>query len=155
MKIVIAQNEKGKEKLLEELKEKLLRSCPAAVVEILWDEGKGELPYEEIRKADPELFINFDLAGFEQTTLTGGVVYNLLNAKQIHILLKDNLANEKYLQKQLSISMFFYCIGHRYLEHLSRSYPDIPFLKEIGEDGGADAICQAAMEVMEICHIRT
>ena len=51
MKIVIAQNEKGKEKLLEELKEKLLRSCQAAVDEILWYEGKGEPTYEEIRKA--------------------------------------------------------------------------------------------------------
>lgn len=82
MKIMIAQTEKGQEKLLGELREKLSESCPEAVVEIVRDDARRQASYEDIRRADPDLFINFDLAGFEQTTLTGGVVYNLLNAKQ-------------------------------------------------------------------------
>ena len=155
MKIMIAQTEKGQKKLLGELREKLSESCPEAVVEIVWDDARRQASYEDIRRADPDLFINFDLAGFEQTTLTGGVVYNLLNAKQIQILLGHNLENEKYLEKQLSISMFFYCADHDYYEYLLKTYPDIPYLKEISQNAGmADVMCRIVMEIAQMCNLK-
>lgn len=152
MKILIVQTVKEQEEVLAELREKLQLRYPDAAVE-LWDSIKAPVTYAQLREAEPDLFINFDLTGFEQSTLTGGIAYNLLNCKQIHILLQDRLTNEKYLKKQLSISMFFYCVSHTCFEYLSRTYPDIPYLKEMTGDGGINSLYVAVMEVMEICHI--
>lgn len=57
------------------------------------------------------LIITFDLVGFEQTTLMDGILYNLVSSKFLNFMLRKNLANEKFLSRQLSISMFFYCRG--------------------------------------------
>lgn len=86
-----------------------------------------------IRTQNPDILINFNLSGFELCTLTDNVSYNLLNCKQIHILLDRNLKNEKYLSKPLSIAMFFYCWGEKYYDYLIHAYPDLPYLRNIQE----------------------
>ena len=79
----------------------------------------------------PDIIITLDLLGFELCTLTDNISYNLLNCKQIHILLHKNLENEKYLLKPLSIAMFFYCFAEDYYECLINKYPELPYLKSI------------------------
>lgn len=116
-----------------------------------------------IRKEEADLLLTFDLTGFDRSTLAGGIAYNLLPCKQIHIITKEHLPNEKYLSKQLSISMFFYCVGLEVYNHLSEKYPDMPYLKVvegwIKEDEdmiaqkNADALCEIILEVMHICHM--
>lgn len=165
VKILILHSFSGKSgKITEQMKDTLQAQRPDTVVEV-WDNTESKLTYADLKKAEADLFVNFNLTGFEQSTLTDGIAYNLLNCKQIHILLDKNLPNEKYLAKQLSISMFFYCIGAEYCRYLWKKYPDLPYLKEIGglqvqagemQDSileNADALCGVVREVLEICHM--
>lgn len=129
----------------------------------IWDSNKPQITCADIKKSEADLFVCFDLAGFEQSTLTDGIAYNLLDCKQIHILLEKELTNEKYLAKQLSISMFFYCADAEYFRYLQEKYPDIPYLKAIegwkrdGEEGKINAeICGQVLfdivwEVIRLC----
>lgn len=106
---------------------------------------------------DQDILIVFDLAGFEAETLTGGRSYNLSNAKQVHVLLADTFANEKYLADPLSIALFFYCADMACYERLMECYPEIPFLKLLGEETTISLVSRvfsAVDEVCEICHIR-
>ena len=66
-----------------------------------------------------------------------------------------SIGYEKYLEKQLSISMFFYCADHDYYEYLLKTYPDIPYLKEISQNAGmADVMCRIVMEIAQMCNIK-
>lgn len=164
MKILILQPAgENLASIIKQTKELLQKNCPKITVEVR-DSGKSKLTCEDIRKAEADLFVNFNLAGFEQSTLTDGLAYNLLDCKQIHILLEQKLPNEKYLEKQLSISMFFYCLGREYYQYLSDRYPDIPWLREISSQGGenkdssgmnANILCGIIQEVARICRIAT
>ena len=178
MKILIAQaSSKQMQKTLSLMKEKMegkyqnfsqgvsQHIAQSISVEIC---GNKKLPITcaDIRKSEADLFINFDLAGFEQSTLTDGIAYNLLDCKQIHILLRDKLPGERYLAKQLSISMFFYCADLKYCQYLQSKYPDMPYLKAIegwkknGQENREDSIeknaeifCDIVREVLEICRM--
>lgn len=101
------------------------------------------------------MIITFDLTGFEQTTLMGGISYNLVNSKFVNFLLHENLKNEKCLSKQLSLSMFFYCAGEEYAAYLREHYPDIPYLKTLQgvEKTGEAAMRSAVEEVLAECHL--
>ena len=61
-----------------------------------------------IKKETPDLLISYNLAGFEMGTLTDSVLYNLLDCRQFHFIKKDNLPNEIYLDKLLSINLFIF-----------------------------------------------
>lgn len=110
-----------------------------------------------------DIIMTFDLYQFNKTTLTDNISYNLLPCKQIHIITKDNLPNEKYLEKQLSISMFFYCMDSKYYHYLLEKYPDIPYLKEVkgwkssddekSAETNANILSEIIEEVMQICHM--
>lgn len=163
VKIIIARTQSGKyENMIDLLKEKLLNVCENASVEI-WDGTRSAVSPADLKKAGADLFIDFNLSGFEQDTLTGGIAYNLLNSKQVHFLLDDGLFNEPCLAKQLSIAMFFYCVGHEYYRHLSDAYPDIPYLKEMdgwnnentdaAVDKNAGILCSIILDVARICRL--
>lgn len=175
MKILIVQPDSGQmQKIISLLKEKIEKNSQefseddpqskfeGITVEI-WDSAKLPVTCADIRKSEADLFINFDLAGFEQSTLTDGIAYNLLDCKQIHILLKNRLPHEKYLAKQLSISMFFYCADREYFQYLQGKYPDLPYLKMIegwkreGEENSTERCVQAlyaiVREVMLLCRM--
>ena len=77
------------------------------------------------------MVVTVNLSGFEFTTLTGGISYNLWDTKFVHFLLGQNLRNERFLAGPLSISMFFYCIGQAYMDGLLEKYPDLPYLEKI------------------------
>lgn len=72
---------------------------------------RRDFPHELLGTEHFALIITFDLVGFEQTTLMDGILYNLVSSKFLNFMLRKNLANEKFLSRQLSISMFFYCRG--------------------------------------------
>lgn len=146
---------------MELLKEKLQHQY--LDVDILVWSAEKPAAREDIRKAEADLFVDFNLWGFEQGTLAGSIAYNLLDCKQIHILLDDTLPNEKQLEKQLSIAMFFYCVDAQYCQYLSERYPEIPYLKEVkgwkrteaadAAENNAGLLCGIVEEVMRICHM--
>ena len=114
-----------------------------------------DYPHELLSKDPFDLIITFDLVGFEQTTLMGGISYNLVNSKFVNFLLHENLQNEKYLSKQLSLSMFFYCADRKYVTYLREHYPDIPYLKSLqGSEETVEAAMRSAVEeVLAECHL--
>lgn len=173
MKILITRPAAGQmQKAIKLLKEKMEKSSqkdlqnipqsivPNIIVEI-WDSAGGQITCADIEKSEADLFISFNLSGFGQSTLTDGIAYNLLNCKQLHILLKDKLPEEKYLAKQLSISMFFYCTDGEYCRYLQKKYPDIPYLKAIegwkrdeeenSTANHAEALERIIREVIQLC----
>ncbi len=115
-----------------------------------------EYPHKLLSAETFDLIITFDLAGFEQATLMGGISYNLLNSKFVNFLLHENLQNEKCLSKQLSLSMFFYCTGSQYEKYLRENYPDIPYLRSLDEavDSIEAALKTAVDEVLDECHLK-
>lgn len=115
-----------------------------------------------LKQSSPELIITFNLAGFDSGTLTDGLSYNLVDSKFVHFLLHENLPNEKYLSKQLSISMFFYCVGSEYRDYLLKTYPEMPWLKELegwnieetqNVESNVACIVDAIEEVMGECRL--
>ena len=91
MKILIVQTASAKiQKIARRLKEKL-QDCDKNITVELWEESRRQIACADIRQAQADLFITFNLAGFEQCTLTGGVAFNLLDCKQIHFLLDAKL----------------------------------------------------------------
>ena len=119
-------------------------------------DSERDYPHELLSKESFDLIITFDLAGFEQTTLMGGISYNLVNSKFVNFLLHENLKNEKCLSKQLSLSMFFYCAGEEYAAYLRENYPDIPYLKTLqGAEETVEATMKSAVEeVLVECHLQ-
>lgn len=81
---------------------------------------------KEIREYAPDLMITEDLEGFEMCTLTDAVSYNLIHCRQLHLLLSEDLTNERYLAKQLSLLMTFVCPNPDRAAALKDKYPDIP-----------------------------
>ncbi len=134
------------------------------IVRILYESGKRRDIIGEVKALHPEILITADLPGFEQCTLTDNISYNLLDCKQMHLLFRERLPNERYLKKQLSIAMFFYCAGNRYYEYLRRQYPDIPYLKTLPDwqagadeeimDENAEVLCGAFQEVLRECEMQ-
>lgn len=116
-----------------------------------------------VKREAVDLMVTFDLYGFERSTLAGGLSYNLLPCKQIHIITEKNLPNEKYLENPLSIAMFFYCTEESLYHYLLGKYPDLPYLETLkgwkNENGtdcvrqNAEALCKVIEEVIDICHL--
>jgi len=127
VKILILSPVTANKELLRELKRLLLSDHRNSVEHYIPRSDN----WQKIQNLNPDMVITLDLSGFEFTTLTGGISYNLWNTKFIHFLLGYNLKNEKYLCRPLSISMFFYCIGMVYKECMQKKYPDLPFLEGI------------------------
>ena len=140
MKIAIAVEEQSAFGASWELLETRLRESIKGETKLLFMKQNVRKPFiNELKGFAPDVLVTTDLAGFEQCTLTDNISYNLLSCKQIHLLLHENLPYEKYLEKQLSIAMFFYCVGDAYYDALKNKYPNLPYLKkiqgwQIGED---------------------
>lgn len=111
----------------------------------------------EIKAYQPDILITADLAGFDQCTLTDNISYNLLDCKQLHLLLHEKLPNESCLTGQLSIAMFFYCAGDAYYKDLKAKYPHLPWLKSLSEwqVGGyhTESLYKAFQEVLQECKL--
>lgn len=159
MKLILLASKTENVELLQEL-QKLLSANPQNTIE-QYTLNPDNL--QRIQNGGADLVITINLSGFEFTTLTGGVSYNLWNTKFVHFMLRRDLKNELVLEKPLSISMFFYCLGKEYKEYLQKNYQDLPYLEEItGWEKGTErksvksnaekmaaAICEAAQK----CHL--
>lgn len=160
--LIIMESLPGLEPILNQTRQKLESFFENVSFE-LWSQTTPGFTRADIETTGADLLLTFDLAGFGQSTLMGGITYNLVKCKQIHILLQEKLPKESVLSKPLSIAMFFYCAGHEHCERLRTAYPDIPYLKELGgwsqEDtitavrGNAEVLCGVIREVAGICHI--
>ena len=150
---------------LEEFQKKLTRESNTEVSCLQYVPGKSQDIIGEIKSRHPDLLITTDLAGFEQCTLTDNISYNLLDCKQFHLLLHEDLPNEPYLKKQLSIAMFFFCTEDVRCEELIRKYPNLPCLKEMsgwqkGTERGAgernaEILFDAFQEILQECGIQS
>lgn len=86
---------------------------------------------EELQRMDAEYLLSFAMAGFGWKTLTSQVSYNLLYAKQMHILIGDYGDYEKFLQKEYAINLFFFADNKKWTENWEERYPGIPFMERI------------------------
>lgn len=88
---------------LKELTEK-------GTAEVIWvDTTKTNRPYiaENLRKQDDiDLLVTYNLAGFELSTLTDGLAYNLVDCRQFHFIKNEICSKNEVLNKQRSINMF-------------------------------------------------
>lgn len=63
---------------------------------------------EQCRNNEPDIVVTYNLAGFEQETLTDGIAYNLVDCRQFHIINAGNPEIEKKIENKVkSINMFF------------------------------------------------
>lgn len=132
MKIVFLQEQTdGNGLIFAEFQKVLNREQSHKLMFIFYDSITEKNICAKIKETAPDLIITTNLLGFEQKTLTDNLAFNLLDCKQIHLLLHENLINEVYLSKQLSISMFFYCLGEDYFRNIAKKYPNLPYLKKI------------------------
>lgn len=164
MKVVIVAKEQSIfEKYSELFKEEIEQSLECQVTYLFQNgRGRGKM-IGAIQNASPDILLTVDLEGFEQCTLTDNISYNLLNCKQIHLLLHEGLENEKYLSRQLSIAMFFFCAGDAYFSYLESTYSQLPYLKEIAgwkpamdkdsAKADAKALCSVLKEVRKECRL--
>lgn len=129
--VVVSEKQSIFEKYSELLQSKIEQDLKCEVICVFQNKKESRKFINELKALAPDVLLTVNLLGFEQCTLTDNISYNLLNCKQVHLLLHEKLANEKYLSKQLSIAMFFYCSGDVYYEHLKTTYPNLPYLKKI------------------------
>lgn len=111
--------------------DKLIQEDKAEITCLQYIPVGGRDIISEIKARRPDVLITVDLVGFEQRTLTDNISYNLLDCKQLHLLLHENPRNESYLAGQLSIAMFFYCAGDALYNRLAQRYPHLPYLKKL------------------------
>lgn len=85
---------------------------------IFVDTSKTLRPYISIKLQElkPDLLITYDLAGFELTTLTDGLSYNLLDCRQFHILSQGRDMLRQYRDKVFSLNMLFFDKGLNHIE---------------------------------------
>ena len=63
---------------------------------------------EQCKNSKATLLVTYNLAGFEQETLTDGIAYNLVDCRQFHIINASNPEIEKKIENKVkSINMFF------------------------------------------------
>lgn len=61
-----------------------------------------------IGSCNPDLLVSYNLAGFELGTLADSLLYNLIDCRQFHIIKKNKLPNEKYLNILRSLNLFLF-----------------------------------------------
>ena len=106
----------------------------------------------KIKEINPEILLTINLAGFDRTTLTDNIAYNLLDCKQLHVICDENLRNEKELEKLLSIAMFFACSKKEMREVLKIKYPHIPWITDMEGWSCSEGLC-AEKNVAEIARV--
>lgn len=67
----------------------------------------------QIKTIEPDILVTYNMAGFEFSTLTDGIAYNLIDCRQIHFLINDNIPNLHMLENNLSLNMFVVDLRNR------------------------------------------
>ncbi|MBD5464731.1 MAG: hypothetical protein HDR22_02755 [Lachnospiraceae bacterium] len=88
--------------------------------------GKGNhSTYESLKKLDADYLLSFDMAGFEMDTLQEVCAYNILYAKQIHILFQNEQKYREYLLQDMALNLFFFLSDEELLQKCKQEYPHI------------------------------
>lgn len=126
-KIVIVWEEKEQKlygSLIKQAKKIAKELDMEAVFFPLQDKGKYKT-YERLKEIDADYLLVFDMAGFEMSTLQEVSGYNILYAKQIHILFGNDEKYRKHLKKNLALNLFFFLSDENLLEAYKQEYPHI------------------------------
>lgn len=117
MKKIAIIFEENNQQLFGALAEQAIEAARELDMEPVYFPLKGRADigtYERLRKMDADYLLSFDMAGFEMGTLTEDSAYNLLYAKQIHILFQNHQKYRTYLRQDLAMNLFLF-IGDEYL----------------------------------------
>ncbi len=113
---------------LKDRMEELDRGFPDAELHVFQRSDQRENILAEIKALKPDLLVTEDLEGFEMTTLTDSVAYNLIHCRQIHLICRKGLPEMEFLEKQLSLVMHFYVRDPELEEEVRRRNGDVPYL---------------------------
>lgn len=85
----------------------------------------------QLEKEDVDYLITFAMAGFGGKTLIGHNSYNLIYAKQIHILIGDYSYYHDFLKGEHGINMFFFADNGKWVMRWKDEYRGVPHLEKI------------------------
>ncbi|MBD5545503.1 MAG: hypothetical protein HDR01_14985 [Lachnospiraceae bacterium] len=126
-KLVIVLEEKNQhlyDSLAGQIKE-AAKELDMETVYFLQQDNEKSQTHGKLSEIDADYLVSFDMAGFEISTLTEGSAYNLLYAKQIHILFQNDWKYQRFLQQDLAMNLFLF-VGDEYLfKKYKQEYPHI------------------------------
>lgn len=100
---------------------------------------REELSWESYRprlqERDVSWLVTVDMAGFAWSTLQEGCVYNLLRAKQIHLLTEDHGQYDEMLRKEYAIHLFFFTDNAKTASGSENLYPLVPQMEYLPGPG--------------------
>lgn len=115
-----------------------------SITEQIWKDKEYEItktcvssekkPHEyldELRASGAAFVITYGMAGFQWSTLQEKVGYNIVKAKQIHILPGCLPIYDEYLRKEYAINLFFYADNEEIIRQRKGTYAEIPYLKKM------------------------
>lgn len=111
--------------------DELDRGFPEAELHLFERTAAKEHIMGALKELSPDLLITEDLEGFEMTTLTDSLAYNLIHCRQIHLITRHDLPEMQYLAKQLSLVMHFYVTDPLLKEEVLERNGDVPFLETV------------------------
>lgn len=111
---------------------------------------REELPWENyksrLQAQENAYLVTVDMAGFGWTTLLEGSAYNLLPAKQLHLLTEDRGQYDMLLQKEYAINLFFFTDNSEILKDWERRYPLLPHLEFMAGPEALDDVVDKVIE---------
>lgn len=87
------------------------------------DEGAGKEYFEKLLKYKTDYICTLDMAGFQLDTLLGVPAYDILTAKQIHIIINEDIL-PFYGENDFALNLFLYVPDD--IEKWRKKYPHIP-----------------------------
>ena len=94
-------------------------------------EGRRPFLSTDIKNEKPDILLTYDLAGFELTTLTDGLSYNLIDCRQLHVIKNEIPVNKNMLNKIMSINMFFFTNNEELRDRYMAEYATIPYIETL------------------------
>lgn len=84
----------------------------------------------QLRASDVKYIFSFNMAGFEAKALLEDPLYNIVTAKQLHMI-TDRPLLEQYKNQDMALNLFFYVTGER--EELQHTYQHVLNLEGLPE----------------------
>jgi len=85
----------------------------------------------KLEKENVDCLITFAMAGFGGKTLIGHNSYNLICAKQIHILVGDYPYYHEFLKGEHGINLFFFADHGKWVSNWHKEYRGVQFFEKI------------------------
>lgn len=102
------------------------------VVEMMVNSREPRYKFQaRLVEQDADYLITFAMAGFGGKTLIGHNSYNLVCAKQIHILIGDYSHYHELLKGEHGINMFFFADHGKWVNRWREEYKGVQFFEKI------------------------